>query len=364
MGIKFDFSSDNTVLDIADGERDFRLFGGGGSDEIQFNWTEDYPEICFSIAKLDNFLSAEFPNGLSVRSFFNHDDLNFVAAVWIIKSGDVLEISFDLNVGLDEWQRPYKASLYLNALEDKFNALGYVAKQFDDGNSSIDLYLEVSLAVETDSIYRSIIECAGNVGTECALVEHRLLEALSTDLLIKLFRFPSEYEIICSQYLLWFGELLKSLGIDASVSTANKDGQTFLSIEPKDNTVLTSEIEKILYLYLALPYSEYIPAETVTANHVAKMQYQQLHNQVQMLNQQVEFKTSMLELEELKRKEQSSELVEVKGKLLLLESLQDSKFELFDGAVTLESYKFGPMVINPKRTIEWFGKFRKPKDST
>jgi hypothetical protein len=224
--------------------------------------------------------------------------------------------------------------------------------------------LEVYSVIEGGSITQAIEDLAAMVKVEYDLIAHKLTKDAANNLITKPFKFPKQYEVICSQYLLWFGELLQSVGIDASVSAENKGGQTFLSIEPKDNTVLTSEIEKTLYLYLALPYSEYLPAETVIANHVAKMQFQQLNNQVQMLNQQVEFKTSMLELEELKRKEQSSELVEVKGKLLLLESLQDSKFELFDGAVTLESYKLGPMVINPKRTIEWFGKFRKPKDST
>jgi hypothetical protein len=100
------------------------------------------------------------------------------------------------------------------------------------------------------------------------------------DSLVKLFEFPPEYANICSQYLMWFGEFLKNLGIEADVSTENKGGKTSLIISPAENGEMLEQIEQLFYCYIDLPYTESIPYNPDNFNIHQKYKMESLLDEV------------------------------------------------------------------------------------
>jgi hypothetical protein len=150
----------------------------------------------------------------------------------------------------------------------------------------------------------------------------------------KIFNFPPEYKNICSQYLMWFGEFLKNLGIEADVHTEPNNGQTALIISPKDNPELLEEIEKLFYQYLALPYAELLPASKQTPQEIYA--YQSAMNQINNLTNQIQMKDSMLQLQQATNSALTEKLILQANQPLLLESLKDEKkYEIFGGLISI-----------------------------
>ncbi|NQZ09422.1 MAG: hypothetical protein HRT35_19895 [Algicola sp.] len=303
----------------------------------------------------------DYPSHEYVTELYKFQEIRILHYIRLEKCGNEWQVDCRVLTVFEYWLRSYSARTLLYKLSDRFEDLSYSCNIVNGTSYSQELIICGPIAGV------SAIDAAQNfmllLKKEHDLLDYSLTKESLPSVITRIFKFPPQYEIICSQYLLWFGELLASLGIDATVSTENKNGQTFLSIEPKYNTVLTSEIEKALYLYLSLPYSEYLPAECTNDNLVAKVEFQQLQHQIQMFQQQVEVKNSLLELKtaQLESNSATSEALKqdldaAKDKILLLESLKDSKLEMFEGAIALDEYKIGPVIINPKKIARLFGK--------
>ena len=307
----------------------------------------------YIVNQLGGMSAEQFPNGLGIGDLYKSESFSFVNFVVLSKQQEKLVARCHIAVSYSNWESPLNLKEVFKLLMEKIVCLGYKCELLDEPSYTlIDVLVPINDCIIVDAIEKFALKAKH----EYLVIEQRLLKSKSAHLLVKLFNFPQQYEVICSQYLLWFGELLKSLGIDASVSTENKNGQTFLSIEPKDNTALTSEIEKALYLYLSLPYSEYLPAETTKDNLIAKVEFQQLQHQVQMFQQQIEVKNSLLEMKSVTNEALKKDLEAAKDKVLLLESLKDNKLELLGGALALDEYKIGPVTISPKKVAKLFGK--------
>jgi hypothetical protein len=118
-------------------------------------------------------------------------------------------------------------------------------------------------------------------------------QEVRSDVFSKSFDFPPEYKNICSQYLTWFGEFLKNLGVEADVYTEANDRQTSLIVSPKDAPELLGEIEKLFYQYLALPYAELLPPQrkmSIPEQHA----FTAIKQQVQFMEMQIQSKDSLL----------------------------------------------------------------------
>lgn len=346
MSIEFKVVADE--LNILNNGKVTTIESIGGVFELEMS------EHGFAITELDQISLVDFPVNLIVYDNYQSKQFDFFEAVAVSKQNNFLDIRCYIEEKYITWHKPYLASVLYQLLSDYFSSLGYVSESIDEEDGRVMLIVTGQIA--NGSIIDFIEKIAELVQAEYSRLDYQLTKDSSTNLIIKLFQFPPQYEVICSQYLLWFGELLKSLGIEAIVSTENKNGQTFLSIEPKDNTVLTSKIEKALYLYLSLPYSEYLPAESTSDNLIAKVEFQQLQHQIQMFQQQMEVKNSLLELKSATNEQLKKDLEAAKDKILLLESLKDNKLEFFEGAIALDEYKIGPVRISPKKVAKLFGK--------
>ncbi|HHQ4775310.1 TPA: hypothetical protein ACSP84_004156 [Aeromonas veronii] len=63
-------------------------------------------------------------------------------------------------------------------------------------------------------------------------------------------------------------------------------------------------------------------------------------------------KSSIIELQNISNGKLKEQLQSAKAKISLLESLQNDRLDLLDGAISLIEYKIGPLVFNPKRILK------------
>ena len=67
------------------------------------------------------------------------------------------------------------------------------------------------------------------------------------------FSFPENVKTACEQYLLYFGEFLKNVGINASVEIKQEADRVLFAVTPTDSHEALDRIRQILDLYLGLP---------------------------------------------------------------------------------------------------------------
>ncbi|SMY34510.1 hypothetical protein [Photobacterium andalusiense] len=114
--------------------------------------------------------------------------------------------------------------------------------------------------------------------------------------LLKTFKFPKEYQNICSQYLIWFGEFLENFGINALISVNHEGDETQVVISSEHTEKMFHEIEALFSQYIALPYAEFLPAPTQSLSVEQRVMITTLQSQVNHFKSQLEMKIAFIEL--------------------------------------------------------------------
>jgi len=80
-----------------------------------------------------------------------------------------------------------------------------------------------------------------------------LLQETDSMSLRMLFTFPDEIKTSCKQYLLYFSEFLRDLGVEAKTSLTEEVGNILFRVTPDSKEVAMDAIKKALDIYLQLP---------------------------------------------------------------------------------------------------------------
>jgi len=171
-----------------------------------------------------------------------------------------------------------------------------------------------------------------------------MMEVSSNDVLTKVFDFPPEYKSACIQYLIWFGEFLKSLDINTKISTEDSNEETLLVITPDNCPELLEKIENLFYQYIELPYVEVLPPQE-TFSPQELYAYQSAVLQVQHLKTQIQMKDSVIASYKATNASLITQIEEQAKEPLLINSLKDeNKFKLFGGLIEVnKKQKLGKM---------------------
>jgi hypothetical protein len=83
--------------------------------------------------------------------------------------------------------------------------------------------------------------------------------------IISAFNFPDEVKIPCEQYLLYFTQFLRDLGVNATSHLKHEAGNVLFSITPNDDNEALDKICEALAVYLNLPSSPIVYDESFKA---------------------------------------------------------------------------------------------------
>jgi hypothetical protein len=109
------------------------------------------------------------------------------------------------------------------------------------------------------------------------------------------FDFPQEVATACEQYLLYFTDFLRELGIDAGTNISHDAGKTLFSVVPTDADQALQQIRDALDIYLRIPVV-YSPGTSIVP--VGDIPTQQLMAQVNNLNTQLMLGAALIQTKE------------------------------------------------------------------
>ena len=84
-------------------------------------------------------------------------------------------------------------------------------------------------------------------------VETSVIKLYQTHSVDTSFEFPEEIKTMCEQYLIYFGQFLHDIGIEASTEIRHSDKKTLFSVIPGDKDTALTAIQEALTCYLNLP---------------------------------------------------------------------------------------------------------------
>lgn len=174
-------------------------------------------------------------------------------------------ISFGIIFNYDDWKNPrYSPNEFRKAFVSTYTSIPsdfFVAPYTDDYCLTGDAFENIELAIRSDSSSLSlrdiILELIKHVYTSHELTIKNLLSQANTRFLVEYFSFPDEVKTACVQYLQYFYEFLKEIGVEAKVRLDEQvAGATILSVIPEDKDEALENIKLALDIYLRLPSSQ------------------------------------------------------------------------------------------------------------
>jgi hypothetical protein len=180
--------------------------------------------------------------------------------------------------------------------------------------------------------------------------ERRLASRVRQNSIVMYFDFPGPVRAPCGQYLLYFVEFLRDLGVEATAELKQEAGQVLFAVTPADATEALVNIRTALETYLQLAAS---PIRDTTEGETA-IEVQKLTANIYHLKGQLMLARAVLQTRDamLEAKDASIQAQQVTIERLLAvdvfadsqrrgahESLDGNKEELLDGIVVITKYE-------------------------
>jgi hypothetical protein len=234
----------------------------------------------------------------SVQVFFSDEDQDFLD--WDFGSIEIdlttvqsekIEVAFRVVYDLEFWDKPYSIAEIAIAIErvlEKSHPLFSYWQQ--DSNTCIEgfgISIQISLAETLDDALQHLPE----LRPLASLVREELGEERAA--VNMAFEFPSAIKSACEQYLLYFVQFLRDLGIEANAEIREQASNVLFSVTPADKEQALGKIREALQLYLELPH---IPEFGVVAAQFGDVAVSQLQANVYHLRSQIMLAKAALEM--------------------------------------------------------------------
>lgn len=287
----------------------------------------------------------------------NEEDDGYISRPSIF--GDDYSITFVCSLEVDNWTREYSPSEYLKEIfqvfsyENDASTFRYESRFHEDFEYRFEFRIDSELRIAEevlrwrDYLHKNVDE-----------IDNRLASGSSRRSVVRLFSFPEEVAFTCQQYLLYFVQFLRDLGIDASSELKHEAGRVLFSVTPNNKEGALDTIRTALNVFLRLP------ASPVTSDMNSEIAVQRLEAQV--LRFQSDLKLASAELQAKNATIEANTLtIDIQKRLLngeiLLNSMKNvspkdkdaDREELFGGTVALTVYKKGGAEISLAKIFRW-----------
>ena len=225
-----------------------------------------------------------------------------------------VNVGFDLFLDGINWKKEWSLNSYLESFfstvkdyDETFQVKGFRSSDILDlleSNSSFDsniLYSNLykkdfpKVSLRISIIYTNFEASLSDVIDRCiqiftkahlAVVE-KYQSSLTTYSLTERFNFPPEVKTACEQYLLYFAEFLKDVGIKVSTNITKEDQDVILTVIPESKEDALEKIGHLLNLYLHLPNGTLVNDYQLNAD--MGIQAQKLYGQIKQLESQLSY---------------------------------------------------------------------------
>lgn len=201
------------------------------------------------------------------------------------------------------------------------------------------------------SIHAVIKATEGHIKQIHELTETSLTAKLRQGSVVMQFDFPEEVKVPCEQYLLYFAQFLRDLGVLADTALTHEAGQVLFTVTPADKDQALDKIRAALNAYLHLPSN---PIRDATDQSIAVQRLEatvlRLRSDLKLAAAELQAKNTTIEAQRL--------MLDVKSGLLsgeiVVNSMKDvtpkpkdaDKEELLGGTVSIIPLKGKGIEIN------------------
>ena len=213
------------------------------------------------------------------------------------KLNQVCSTTFKISPELSFWKKSFNFAeyqeLFNGILNDKFSELNLIY-----GNNKYNEFSEIIYYVFHDFSNAESIDNELKK-YEIALIQthQETIETLQSHItresLLTSFDFPEELKAPCEQYLLYFAQFLRDLGINATSNLKEEAGKVLFSITPSENIEALDKIREALAVYLNLPSSPIVFDESFAAIRL-QQQIENLQHSQRMAARELQFSEKLL----------------------------------------------------------------------
>lgn len=364
-----------------------------GSESKAYPYFEIYTNDKDASKQLAMYSLSEFPPLASLTLNYDLDPLKYLSRRGQITiSQDYEDHSFNgkfslrMEVGgdaLSEWIEPYSFKEYAWEMYKALKAIDNVVEinLFDSGDHyinkkhipegdkpyweelsfeqiSINLIQNFSLEFIYSSSKVTIADELARISSIIRPIHEeivRLITSQNTGQSISLsFDFREEIKVPCEQYLLYFTQFLKDLGVEASTALTHEAGQVLFTVTPTDKHQALDRIYAALRVYLDLPYS---PISDSTHGEIAVQRLQanihRLKGDLNLAAAEIQAKNATIQAQQFTLEQQRRLL---SGEIII-DSLKDvtpkqeDTDELFDEALAITRYEHKESEVNLQDVI-------------
>ncbi|GIO04757.1 hypothetical protein J31TS6_07850 [Brevibacillus reuszeri] len=260
----------------------------------------------------------------------------------------------------EQWKKPYSIQEFANIMEKllpEYQEQGLSWVQEDEIITN-GCHIRYVISNNTQLAMKDILE-----GIEPVLKEilerayAYLYSKTSSESLVSIFNFPPQVQTVCEQYLIYFAEFLKDIGIEATVNLNSEAGKLLFSVTPASNNDALEQIKRALDVYLQLPVS------IGNANYVQfeyDLKVQQLIANVQHLNSQLRLSQALAQAQQVTIQNQQVTIAQqqqfidatILQQALVSNEIED-KEEILGGAVSITKYQGNGFEVNIPNIFRW-----------
>ena len=253
------------------------------------------------------------------------------------------------------WSRPYTFSEYFDLLANSVFELDATATSGiipDEGSADEyppdDFVIHFSVSADV-SIGQEVERCISVVRLAHEKVTATLSSRVESNSVRLSFNFPEEVRIPCEQYLLYFVQFLRDLGVDATADLRHEAGKVLFAVTPGNKETALDNIRTALQAYLQLPSSP-LDTDSIVEYEIAA---QRLAANVDHLKGQVRLVNAELRLANATIQQQQIAIDQLLSNDVVLKTLEvadpmpvsDEPEQLLGGTVALATFeKYGVRV--------------------
>lgn len=259
---------------------------------------------------------------------------------------------FILDFYPQNWKQLWSFSEYQSEFFTVATQQDLAGVRYEMRDSSID---ELSFDTLFDKIVFTDIDANSTINKEALkkvkvlqqiheLTIASLTKKLHESSVVMHFDFPEEVRVPCEQYLLYFVQFLKDLGVQATAELLHQAGQVLFAVTPSDKDEALDKIREALGTYLQLPSKP--TADSLNVEQ--EVAVQRLSANIDHLKSQLRLAHAELRLAGATIQTQQVTIKHLLSGEVIIESLKDvtpkpdrdNKQELLGGTVTLTKYNW------------------------
>jgi hypothetical protein len=167
-----------------------------------------------------------------------------------------------------------------------------------------------------------------------------LTQNIKSDLITTLFEFPEELKTSCKQYLMYFGQFLADLGINANTSIKEDANRVLFTVMPDDGSEALEKIKEALDIFLNAPENiSFESQDNTVRKDIAVIQWEanvhHLKGQLALAQALVETKNATIEALKLS----NYQLQQASTPTIHLQASDNREEKIMGGLVSLKKYE-------------------------